>query len=254
MVHENTRRPATSIRDRTSRQQAIRVVGHRRRTGARVLHAVTGALLVSSVALLGHALRAEAGSDLSHSVPSEVDVSVLPAEMQHALGAASTAPIRQGGDATNVAALPVERASAAPSSDPLRPVGWYQLAASEYGVSAQLLEALHQVESNASPDACIANLEGSGATGPFQFKAATFATFGVDANHDGVTDVCAFSDSLFSAARYLRAIGADHDPASETSRRALTRYGTDAERVVSLALAYQERDGLIALAPAATLE
>jgi membrane-bound lytic murein transglycosylase B len=121
-------------------------------------------------------------------------------------------------------------------------------------VSQQLLEALHQVESNASPDACIANLEGSGATGPFQFKPATFALFGVDANHDGAKDICGFVDSLFSAARYLHAIGADDDPSSETTRRALKRYGTDAERVVSLARAYQERDGLLALAPAAMRE
>lgn len=79
------------------------------------------------------------------------------------------------------------------------------------------------MESNASPDACIANLEGSGATGPFQFKPATFTQFGVDANHDGVTDICGFVDSLFSAARYLRALGADGDPTSATSRRALVR-------------------------------
>jgi membrane-bound lytic murein transglycosylase B len=120
-------------------------------------------------------------------------------------------------------------------------------------VSVQLLEALHQVESNASPDDCIANLEGSGATGPFQFKPATFSSFGVDANHDGVADICGFADSLFSAARYLRAIGADEDPTSATSRRALARYGTDVERVVSLARAYQERDGLLARASAPVL-
>lgn len=119
-------------------------------------------------------------------------------------------------------------------------------------MSVQLLEALHQVESNASPDDCIPNLEGSGATGPFQFKPATFGQFGVDANHDGVKDICGFADSLFSAARYLRAIGADGDPTSETTRRALARYGTDPERVISLARAYRERDGLLALASGAT--
>jgi hypothetical protein len=41
-------------------------------------------------------------------------------------------------------------------------------------------------------------------------------------------------DSLDSAARYLRALGADADPASQNSRRALERYGTDVERVLAL--------------------
>jgi hypothetical protein len=125
---------------------------------------------------------------------------------------------------------------------PARPTDWYHLAAVEHEASPQLLEALHAVESNTSPDGCVRNLQGSGATGPFQFKPATFARFGVDGNHDGVVDICGFSDSLFSAARYLRAIGADSDPASEASRRALARYGTDVDRVVSLARAYQDRD------------
>ena len=39
-----------------------------------------------------------------------------------------------------------------------RPTGWYRLAAHEYGISSQLLEALHQVESNGSGDSCVANL------------------------------------------------------------------------------------------------
>jgi hypothetical protein len=125
---------------------------------------------------------------------------------------------------------------------PARPTDWYHLAAVEHEASPQFLEALHAVESNTSPDGCVRNLQGSGATGPFQFKPATFARFGVDGNHDGVVDICGFSDSLFSAARYLRAIGADSDPASEASRRALARYGTDVDRVVSLARAYQDRD------------
>ena len=109
-------------------------------------------------------------------------------------------------------------------------------------IPRDLLRALHHVESNAAPDGCVTNLEDSGAVGPFQFKPATFGQYGVDANFDGERDICSFSDALFSAARYLRAIGADADPSSEGSRRALARYGTDVERVVSLARAYRERD------------
>ena len=118
-------------------------------------------------------------------------------------------------------------------------MAWYQLAAVEEGVSADLLRALHQVESNAAPDGCIANLEGSGATGPFQFKRATFSQYGVDANHDGRHDICSFADGLFSAARYLRALGVRDLDAPET-RHALARYGTDPDRVLTLARSYRD--------------
>jgi hypothetical protein len=121
-------------------------------------------------------------------------------------------------------------------------IGWYRLAAAEQGVSADLLRALHEVESNAAPDGCIANMEGSGATGPFQFKRATFRQYGIDANHDGDRDICAFTDALFSAARYLRAldVGDLDDP---QTRRALARYGTDPDRVLVLARSYRDRAG-----------
>jgi hypothetical protein len=173
---------------------------------------------------------------------------MLTLEAHHEPISGSAASVRQGGDVTDANDSPAEWLGSIRGTGPIRPTIWYGMAAAEYGVNVQLLEALHQVESNASPDACIANLEGSGATGPFQFKPATFAQFGVDANHDGVKDICGFTDSLFSAARYLHAIGADDNPTSPASQRALRRYGTDVERVASLARAYQERDGLLALA------
>ena len=110
-------------------------------------------------------------------------------------------------------------------------------------MSADLLRALHEVESNAAPDGCVANLEGSGALGPFQFKRATFRQYGVDGNHDGERDICSFTDALFSAARYLRALGADglDDP---RTRQALARYGTDPDRVLALARSYRDRAAL----------
>jgi hypothetical protein len=116
---------------------------------------------------------------------------------------------------------------------------WYHLAAAEHGVSDHLLRALHQVESNAAPGGCIANLEASGAVGPLQFKRATFGQYGVDANQDGDRDICSFADSLFSAARYLRVLGAS-DLDSAATRKALVRYGTDPDRVLTLARHYRE--------------
>ena len=116
---------------------------------------------------------------------------------------------------------------------------WYRRAAAEHEVSDDLLRALHHVESNAA-DGCVTNARGSGALGPFQFKRATFRRYGVDGNDDGERDICSFADSLFSAARYLRVLGADglDDP---QTRHALARYGTDPDRVLALARSYRDR-------------
>lgn len=132
----------------------------------------------------------------------------------------------------------IERPRSAPGAPAA--VGWYRLAAAEQGVSADLLRALHEVESGAAPDGCLANAQGSGAIGPFQFKRATFRQYGVDANHDGYRDICSFADALFSAARYLRALGVGglDDPGT---RYALARYGTDPDLVLVLARGYRER-------------
>jgi membrane-bound lytic murein transglycosylase B len=119
-------------------------------------------------------------------------------------------------------------------------IGWFRLAATEQSISVDLLRALHQVESNAAPDGCVANLHGSGALGPFQMKPATFRAYGVDGNHDGRRDICSFADALFSAARYLHALGASDLDAPQT-RKALTRYGTDPDRVLTLAVSYRDR-------------
>jgi hypothetical protein len=123
-------------------------------------------------------------------------------------------------------------------------IGWYRLAAVEQAVSAELLRALHEVESNGAPDGCVANAQGSGAVGPFQFKPATFRKYSVDGNYDGHRDICSFADALFSAARYLRALGAG-DLDDPGTRVALARYGTDPDRVLSLALSYRDRAALM---------
>lgn len=149
---------------------------------------------------------------------------------------------QESDDAAVAVEQPTRQADQRPRTSRLRPIGWYQLASVEYGINAQMLEALHVVETGGSGDACVANLEGSGATGPFQFKPPTFARFGVDGNHDGLVDICGFTDSLFSAAHYLRELGADADPGSAASRRALARYGTDVELVMSLTRTYQDSD------------
>lgn len=137
---------------------------------------------------------------------------------------------------------PLTSVSLVDRSESVRPTAWYRVAAAEQGVSPHVLEALHQIESSAAPDGCWPNIEGSGAVGPFQFKQATFESHGVDGNGDGVVDICGFADSLFSAAAYLKSLGADLDHDSPSVRAALTIYGTDADRVIDLARYFRTRD------------
>ncbi|MCC7367367.1 MAG: lytic murein transglycosylase [Chloroflexi bacterium] len=135
--------------------------------------------------------------------------------------------------------------------DGVRPVAWYRVAAAEHRIDPYLLEALHQIESSAATDGCWPNLDGSGAVGPFQFKRPTFDEVGVDGNGDGIADICGFVDSLASAARYLRTLGADDQIDGPAVRQALERYGTDVERVLNLARYFRARDAsLTASAPA----
>src|SRR5206468_1509363 len=139
------------------------------------------------------------GSRLVHPVrPPDTPVALTSASTDGLVAEKSIADQRPE-DVVETIELPRPAGSSAPAARQGRPTGWYRLAALDYGLSPQLLEALHAVESNASGDSCVANLQGSRATGPFQFKPATFKQFGIDGNHDGVVDICGFADSLFSA-------------------------------------------------------
>ena len=110
----------------------------------------------------------------------------------------------------------------------------YQRAGQRYGISPALLRALHQVESSGAMGGCVRNLEGSGALGPLQFMPTTFWQYAVNADGDARPDICGLADSLFTAARYLQALGADADPLSAATFGALKRYGTDPALVVAL--------------------
>src|SRR5262249_42514917 len=52
----------------------------------------------------------------------------------------------------------------------------------------------------------------AGAVGWMQFMPSTWATYGVDADNDGVKDPNEPHDAIFAAARYLRAAGMPEDP------------------------------------------
>jgi hypothetical protein len=88
----------------------------------------------------------------------------------------------------------------------------YQAAAQAYDLGPagpSILAAINEIESgfgqNLGPSS-------AGAVGWMQFMPSTWASYGVDANSDGVKDPNDPDDAIFAAARYLRAAGMPEDP------------------------------------------
>jgi hypothetical protein len=100
----------------------------------------------------------------------------------------------------------------------------YQQAAARFGLDWAILAGIGKVECDHGRDpapSCSTEgaLNAAGAGGPMQFLAATWASYGVDANSDGIADRWDAADAIYSAANYLRASGAPSD-----YRRALLAY------------------------------
>jgi hypothetical protein len=111
------------------------------------------------------------------------------------------AVVDQGGDST---LAPSEHAEREIPED-LIPL--YQRAAAECpGLPWTVLAAIHRVETNFSRGGEVVSY--AGARGPMQFMPATWSTYGVDGNGDGVVDITDREDSVSSAANYLCANGA----------------------------------------------
>ncbi len=94
---------------------------------------------------------------------------------------------------------------------PAKLVPIYEQAASRYRLGDQgpsILAAINKVETDFGADM---GPSSAGAIGWMQFEPSTWATWGVDANHDGVKDPNDPWDAIFAAARYLRASGAPGD-------------------------------------------
>ncbi len=81
----------------------------------------------------------------------------------------------------------------------------YQAAANQFGVDANLLKAIHYVETGCSGSTSRSSY--TGATGPMQFLPSTFRRHSVDGNNDGTKDINNVEDAIFSAAAYLKACG-----------------------------------------------
>ncbi|HEU4979059.1 MAG TPA: lytic murein transglycosylase [Solirubrobacteraceae bacterium] len=82
----------------------------------------------------------------------------------------------------------------------------YQAAGIQYGVRWELLAAINEIETDYGRNL---NVSTAGAVGWMQFLPSTWKRWGVDANHDGKKDPYNPVDAIFSAARYLKAAGAD---------------------------------------------
>jgi hypothetical protein len=118
---------------------------------------------------------------------------------------------KNGGNATPPPVTPLPTACG-PVSIPtfLPPI--YQAAAQAYDLGPagpSILAAINEIESgfgvNLGPSS-------AGAVGWMQFMPSTWATYGVDANGDGINDPNNPNDAIFAAARYLRAAGMPEDP------------------------------------------
>jgi hypothetical protein len=216
---------------RRHRHQAVRL---RTRSRIRGYRAIDAAILI----LIGLSLLYLARPAWASELPVERGVPGQPSLTRAASvdPLATTPTTGEPAESNLSAARPAAVLVSGTAATPTRAPDLYALAARRYGLSPRLLWALHAVESDLAGDGCLANLEGSGAVGPFQFKPATFRAYALDADGDGRSDICGFADSLFSAARYLKALGADDDPASPATQRALARYGTDPLLVARLAL------------------
>jgi hypothetical protein len=95
---------------------------------------------------------------------------------------------------------------------------WLPEAAAKYHLGrrgASIVAAIHYVESDWDrsplPGVAGGTQNYMGAEGPGQFLVSSWASYGVDANGDGVKDAYSIPDSVFATARLLRADGAPAD-------------------------------------------
>lgn len=92
----------------------------------------------------------------------------------------------------------------------------YEQAAQRYGLDWAVLAGIGRVECNHGRDpdpSCTQEgvVNAAGAGGPMQFLAATWASYGVDADGEGPPNRWDPADAIYGAANYLRASGAPSD-------------------------------------------
>jgi hypothetical protein len=129
-------------------------------------------------------------------------------------------------------------------------VPWLEQAAVKYHLGSRgfaIVAAVHKVETDFKRSKLPGVSSGTnpaGAAGPGQFLAGTWATYGVDADGDGVKDIYGIPDSVFATANYLRASGAPRD-----WRAALFAYNHAAWYVDEVLRAAKGYDGVCLATP-----
>ncbi len=109
----------------------------------------------------------------------------------------------------SVPAIPSSTCAAAGVPPILIPI--YQRASAAYNLGPQgpaVLAGINEIETAFGTNL---NVSSAGAEGWMQFMPSTWATYGVDANGDGVRDPYNPEDAIFAAARYLSAAGMPAD-------------------------------------------
>ncbi|MDF1705839.1 MAG: peptidoglycan DD-metalloendopeptidase family protein [Aeromicrobium sp.] len=91
---------------------------------------------------------------------------------------------------------------AAPIPENMRQL--YIAAAEKYVMPWTVLAAIGMIETR---HGALTSISSAGAQGPMQFMPATFATYGIDGDGDGLADINSPADSVYSAANYLTASG-----------------------------------------------
>jgi Transglycosylase SLT domain len=101
---------------------------------------------------------------------------------------------------------------------PANYVPWLEKAAAKYKLGPKgfsIVAAIHYVESDFGtsplPGVAPGTQNSMGAEGPGQFLVSSWATYGVDANGDGIKDPYSIPDSIFATANLLHADGAPGD-------------------------------------------
>ncbi len=109
----------------------------------------------------------------------------------------------------NIPSLPTSSCASAGVPPVLIPI--FRRAAASYGLGPQgpaVLAGINEVETGFGTNL---NLSSVGAEGWMQFMPETWATYGVDANGDGIKDPYNPEDAIFAAASYLSAAGMPAD-------------------------------------------
>jgi hypothetical protein len=102
-------------------------------------------------------------------------------------------------------------------SIPANYLPWLARASSRYNLGPRgfsIIAAIHKVESDfgrSTLPGVHSGTNSAGAAGPGQFLASTWATYGIDADNDGIRDPYSVPDSVFATANYLHASGASAD-------------------------------------------